>query len=57
MPSRNRHGDACARSGGKLRSQTLEPPQAHTLTNYFTSPTRANATEPRRTDNTPELPV
>ena len=57
MPSQNRHRDVCARSGGKPRSQALEPPHAHTLTNYFTSPTCANATQPRRTDNTPELSV
>ena len=57
MPSRKRHGGSRAGSGRKLRSQTLGPPQEHSLNNYFTSPTRANATQQRRTHNTPELPV
>ena len=57
MMRRRRHGGSRAGSGRKRRSETLGPPQGHSITNYFTSPTRANTATPNRTDNTPELPV
>ena len=57
MMRRRRHGGSRAGSGRKRRSETLGPPQGHSITNYFTSPTRANTAAPNRTDNTPELPV
>ena len=53
MSSRRKHGGSRPGSGRKLRSQTLGPPQANSLTNYFNT-NNANATPPVPT---PPVPI